>query len=792
MATTDNELNDLIINDISQEEYDNLVATGQVQEGQIYATDGTGGGSTTGGLESVAHDSSLEGAGTTASPLKVASTVIAQINDKADGTVVETLSSAVSENTTKLNTLRNDTDSLGDQVSGIEEKIPSSASATNQLATKADLPIGFDATVVDQLPATGEKGIIYLVPKDGEAPDVHDEYIWIDSEQKFEFIGSTAVDLTDYVKNTDYATGSKAGVIKSNVNLGTNVLANGTIYCVQATQDDISAKENKYKPIVSSNLDLAVKTGVTTNTITLTDEEKAAAQAWLGVESGGGDYLPLSGGTLTGSLSFEKGTSNYEIEPTTYSCLLFSINGKRIFDIDAMAGIVPNGDKAFGLGRRYRAWKNVYTTKLNNGADLIVPTEGGTLARLEDLEGLGGASLPILMTMWSDHVINDMSWLRADTFSWQSGDVYKTAYEHLVNDVGEVWYAWAEIGGGYWYTKTPTVSVGDTVYNDDFSVDGQVDRVFSDTNFTVGASEFNRSVENDIPAHKTDTIGDITITYYQADDGHKICLPDQESNLIALYEATGVAWYFILDTENKQFKLPRAKPLNGAVVGNGMTLGLTNGTRNFGTEVIPTSSLAAASDIYGANISTSGTTGASGDAGIVGITTDPTKSGIIAERDNTDQHKYLYFYVGNFEQTAVEQTAGLNAELFNGKADVSRVEVLEGYDYVVESQEPTADNNYTWYRKYKSGWVEQAGYWKGNISIAQYNVKTVDITLPIEMSDGNYYAAAECNTLNHVRVNTGYGTRVNTSTTMKVNIKEILNSTGTITRVEWYVCGQSA
>lgn len=30
-------------------------------------------------------------------------------------------------------------------------------------------------------------------------------------------------------------------------------------------------------------------------------------------------------------------------------------------------------------------------------------------------------------------------------------------------------------------------------------------------------------------------------------------------------------------------------------------------------------------------------------------------------------------------------------------------------DYVVESQLPTSDNNYTWYRKYKSGWLEMGG-----------------------------------------------------------------------------------
>ena len=47
---------------------------------------------------------------------------------------------------------------------------------------------------------------------------------------------------------------------------------------------------------------------------------------------------------------------------------------------------------------------------------------------------------------------------------------------------------------------------------------------------------------------------------------------------------------------------------------------------------------------------------------------------------------------------------------------------------VTEFQEPTAANNYTWYRKYADGWVEQGGQANGN--------KTV--SLPITMSDANY------------------------------------------------------
>ena len=55
-------------------------------------------------------------------------------------------------------------------------------------------------------------------------------------------------------------------------------------------------------------------------------------------------------------------------------------------------------------------------------------------------------------------------------------------------------------------------------------------------------------------------------------------------------------------------------------------------------------------------------------------------------------------------------------------------------DYVVAKQEPTAGNNYTWYRKYKSGWVEQGGTVTSNSN--SYDGKQVN--LPIEMADTTY------------------------------------------------------
>ncbi|MFQ6739189.1 MAG: hypothetical protein ACLRFJ_00770 [Alphaproteobacteria bacterium] len=52
-------------------------------------------------------------------------------------------------------------------------------------------------------------------------------------------------------------------------------------------------------------------------------------------------------------------------------------------------------------------------------------------------------------------------------------------------------------------------------------------------------------------------------------------------------------------------------------------------------------------------------------------------------------------------------------------------------DYVIESQAPTAENNYTWYRKYKSGWVEMGG----TIAVGG---DSVSIIFPLEMANTNY------------------------------------------------------
>lgn len=82
-------------------------------------------------------------------------------------------------------------------------------------------------------------------------------------------------------------------------------------------------------------------------------------------------------------------------------------------------------------------------------------------------------------------------------------------------------------------------------------------------------------------------------------------------------------------------------------------------------------------------------------------------------------------------------------------------------DWVVESQLPTAENNYTWYRKYKSGWLEMGGSLSGR-----------SVTFPAEFAQiptlvfGNYSSSTTNtpqNAYNEITTTgfTGWRTRTN-------------------------------
>ena len=59
--------------------------------------------------------------------------------------------------------------------------------------------ISFTAKIVSELPEQGETGTIYLVKKTGLfSRNSYLEYIWVNSENDFEEIGTSKIDLSNY------------------------------------------------------------------------------------------------------------------------------------------------------------------------------------------------------------------------------------------------------------------------------------------------------------------------------------------------------------------------------------------------------------------------------------------------------------------------------------------------------------------------------------------------------------------------------------------------------------------
>lgn len=114
---------------------------------------------------------------------------------------------------TKVSDLNNDSDfQTGDEV---DAAIAAAIADVTQ----------FDYEVVQTLPASGEKGTIYLVSNSGTGTNIYDEYIWIDGEPSghFELLGTTEMDLSGYVQATEMTTISDADIVAAvNTAFGVN------------------------------------------------------------------------------------------------------------------------------------------------------------------------------------------------------------------------------------------------------------------------------------------------------------------------------------------------------------------------------------------------------------------------------------------------------------------------------------------------------------------------------------------------------------------------------------------
>ena len=158
---------------------------------------------------------------------------------------------------------------------------------------------------------------------------------------------------------------------------------------------------------------------------------------------------------------------------------------------------------------------------------------------------------------------------------------------------------------------------------------------------------------------------------------------------------------FVIDTTNTEFRLPiKSRLASGkAVVGNGVALGLSTGSANYGMYYFNDNNLYvlnASAGSYGASVGSSVDLEHPGVGNTaLGVTTDGSKSGI--ETDDTGI--YLYYYIGDTLQ---------NVDLINIARMQEQITDINAQSrgYLIESYTDGTSG----YRLYSDGFCEQWGY----------------------------------------------------------------------------------
>lgn len=219
-----------------------------------------------------------------------------------------------------------------------------------------------------------------------------------------------------------------------------------------------------------------------------------------------------------------------------------------------------------------------------------------------------------------------------------------------------------------------------------------------------------------------------------------------EADWQASVSAYGTCGKFVLDTDNVTIRLPKVTgfiegTITASELGSLIQAGLPNITGTFG---ITTRYSAAdmANKMSGAfTFTNQGSPAQYGSNSDVGgyVSFDASLSDSVYGNSATVQPQaikgYVYMVIANTAKTEITvDIDDVVADLNQIRQEVQELAVNE--HRVVAFQAPTADNNYTWYRKYADGWVEQGGYCVVTTGGSEVKI----INLPIIMADTKYVA----------------------------------------------------
>ncbi len=312
---------------------------------------------------------------------------------------------------------------------------------------------------------------------------------------------------------------------------------------------------------------------------------------------------------------------------------------------------------------------------------------------------------------------------------------------------------------------------------------------------------YNKCLEEYNEATNTETVNGVTVKVHS--NGHKYYNISNKSSIDSYFNTNGSAWFYGIDTTNKRIFLPRDKYFSikkvsktAPVAGNGTVLGLTDGTNNAGLVARNTQNAMIMTGVFNTAYGTSASGSQLATNTSFGVTTDATKSGLVANTSNIiqfNENKYLYICVGN----TTNYEGMIN--IINQGMDILQ-QVNEGINSCVHVDGSNAQfvhivnayvNGTSWYRVYSDGYCEQGGIWSYTHN-ARYMSTSISLLKPLKKVLSKQATSLSHSSISTVITNAEYSTTSSSTslTKMELSAERLYTSTtSSAGKVFWEVKG---
>jgi len=599
---------------------------------------------------------------------------------------------------------------------------------------------------------------------------VYDNGIWNNQTLSISW-GQIGGDIEDQI-DLKNALDSKQGVLTA----GTNITIDEN-NVISATGDSLPDQTGNAGKFLTTNGTDASWGTTLTETLYLTGDN---TQNKIVFNDGNNDSQKTTVRATWKSILFEHGNDGTFTQAFSFSWLY-----KAIYPIGWRSSDVVT------LGTSDYKWSNVYTKKINNGADIDVPNQAGTMVVADPTGATQGRVLTLdsnLKPAWADASgVGGSVYTKAQVDEKFQEKATAVNYNNITNCLTHIPQdIKLELNNGTLTLKAGSkvyVPNGDGVF-DTITIANDISHSIS-TN-TVYAIGYNHNTNeiyhwslNDCYSGGTEPSSNYALWYdttnnlvKQKVDGvivsHTVSLPiaiiTVSNGAISSIDQVFNGFGYIGSTV---FALPGVKGLipNGRNADGSLKNTTTNDFTIVKTVQVTTSTAKIA--MY--------------SGGGLGSQT------VNFELNEPENYNYDTDVLSNaLEVARVIVDSSAKITVFTPKTAFHAVD-YSGADFVVSFQRPTAENNYTWYRKYKSGWVEQGGLY---IDDSGSGSTEYSVVFPIIMANNTYITSCFTDEINYDSTSPNYPLFCSGLTTTGMTLKAAWRRANY--RYHWEVKGVAA